>query len=148
MYTGLLHGHSALRWLVLVLLVVATLHALIGWLGRRDYEKLSRILAISTLIAVNVELLIGFGLYLLSPLTTAAFADFGAAMQTKELRFFAAEHPVLMVVAAIFAHLGSIYAKAGATDLIRHRRAATWFGLALISVLYAIPWWRAAVPAG
>ena len=146
MYTGLLHGHSMLRWAVIALLAVATLHALVGWLANRDYERVSRVLAITTLIVVNLEFLIGFGLYLLSPVTSAAFADFEAAMQDRQLRFFTLEHPIAMVLAVVFAHLGSLYAKNGPTDRIRHRRTAIFFGLALVAVLAAIPWWRGSMP--
>jgi hypothetical protein len=141
MYAIVLSLHNVLRWLVLVAGVLAVVEAIRGWTGARPWRigGAGRLFPIS----LDVQFLVGVLLYaVLSPTTRAAFADFGAAMRAPQLRFFAVEHAVLMVLALVAAHLGKVLAPKAADDAGRHRRAAVWYGLALLLVLAGMPWFR------
>ncbi len=81
-----------------------------------------------------------------SPITKGAFNDFGAAMGIKDIRFFAIEHVFYMVLALVFVHLGSALPKKVDVDQSKFKRAALWFGLALLIVLAGIPWGRPLFP--
>lgn len=59
MYTGLLHAHSGLRWIVLVLIVWALFKAISGWSGQKEYQKSDRLSALLALIFTHIQLLIG-----------------------------------------------------------------------------------------
>lgn len=144
MYTGLLHTHNMFRWLVLIALVLAVLFALIGWLGKKEWSKKDRITGLVLTIFMDIQFLIGLILYaFVSPFTKAAFADFGAAMKNADLRFYAVEHILLMVIALAFVHIGKAKSKKAVESLKKHRAAAIWYGLALLLVLAGIPWNRA-----
>jgi hypothetical protein len=56
----------------MLLLVVAALNALIGWLGNRTYSQGNRKLNLFALISAHTQLLIGLVLYFVSP-----FVQFG-----------------------------------------------------------------------
>jgi hypothetical protein len=77
--------------------------------------------------------------FFLSPITTLALSDFGAAMKNPGLRFWAVEHAFGMFLAVALAHVGRVRTrKAG--SLRRHRVAAIFFGLSLLLILLSIPW--------
>ena len=94
-----------------------------------------------------MQLLLGLILYFaLSPITRLAMNDIGAAIANIDLRFFAFEHFLVMVLAVIFAHVGVATAKRAAEPEIKHRRSAIWFSLSLIAILLGMPWFRPLLP--
>ena len=64
-------------------------------------------------------------LLLLSPNTTAMFADFGAAMRDPVARFWAVEHVTTMMVAVVFAHLGRVLARKAPTPAAEAARVCS-----------------------
>ncbi len=143
MYTGLLHTHNMLRWLVLTVMILAVVFAVIGWLIKRDWTKKDNITGLVLTIFMDIQFLIGIILYaFVSPLTKAAFSDFGAAMRNSALRFYAVEHILLMIIALVLIHIGRSKTVA---PWKKHRAAAIFYGIALVLILVAIPWDRALV---
>jgi hypothetical protein len=143
MYLITLALHNFTRWIVLALGAWALYRAYSGWFGKREWTPTDRKAGMFFSIAMDVQLLIGLVLYaVLSPVTQAAFANFGAAMRDQELRFFAVEHLATMIVALVLVHIGSVVSRKAPTAVAQHRRAAIWFTLAMLAVLFAIPWWR------
>lgn len=141
MYSTLLWIHSWWRWVVLIAVGLALIAAWSGWLGGRPFDKRSRILNAIAVGSMDLQLLVGAALYLfLSPLTSAAFADMGAAMKNPPLRFFTVEHGPTMLVVTALMHVGSARAKRGGLDAKRHRTVAIWFTVAMLLILAAIPW--------
>ena len=144
MYTGLLHTHNLFRWVVLIVAVLAIGFAFAGWLGKREWKKPDNILGLLLTISVDIQLLVGMILYLfVSPLTKAAFADFGAAMKNADLRFYAVEHILMMIIALVVIHIGRSKSKKAKITARKHRAAAIFYTLGLIIILAGIPWDRA-----
>lgn len=144
MYTGLLHTHNLFRWLVLIVLLLAIISAFAGWFSKREWSKRDNMLGLVLTIFFDIQFLVGLILYaFVSPLTKAAFADFGAAMKNADLRFYAVEHILMMLVALVFVHIGKSKSKKAAIPVKKHCSAAIWYSLALILVLAGIPWDRA-----
>ncbi|HBY08441.1 MAG TPA: hypothetical protein DEH22_11875 [Chloroflexi bacterium] len=147
MYPFVLFVHNSVRWIVLIAGVLAAGRALIGWFGKKEWIKQDRILGVIFTSSIDVQLLLGLLLYfVLSPITKGAFSDFGAAMNIPEQRFFALEHIFYMLLALVFAHLGSMLPKKVDEAPAKFKRAAIWFSLALVSILVGIPWWRPLFP--
>jgi len=91
-----------------------------------------------------VQFLTGVILYaFVSPITKAAFNNFGAAMKNADLRFYAVEHILIMVIALVLVHIGGAKSKKAKTPLAKHRSAAIYYGISLVLILVAIPWDRA-----
>ena len=146
MYTGLLHAHNMFRWLVLIVIVLAVLFAFIGWTGKKQWTKRDNLVGLLLTILVDVQFLIGFVLYaFVSPITKSAFADFGAAMKNEDLRFYAVEHILMMLIALILIHIGRSKSKKIEIAWKKHRASAIYYGIALIVILAGIPWDRALV---
>ena len=143
MYEIVLSLHNVLRWLVLVAGVLAVFGAVAGWTGARAWTPSSAGAGRLFTISLDVQFLLGILLYaMLSPVTRAAFADMGGAMGDREVRFFVAEHVLLMLLAVVAAHVGTAKARAQADDVVRYRNMAIWYGLSLLLMLGGMPWFR------
>ncbi|RIJ49140.1 cytochrome B [Maribellus luteus] len=144
MYTGLLHAHNGFRWLVLLALVVSVVLAISGWLGKREWKKTDNLFNLILVIFTDLQFLVGLVLYaFVSPITKAAFQNFGAAMKNPDLRFYAVEHILLMVVALVLIHIGRSKSKKASSSVKKHRTAAIFYTLSLVLILAGIPWSRA-----
>jgi hypothetical protein len=141
MYPAFLTVHSLLRWLVLIVALVALARALSAWAGRKGWTAADDRAGKLFVGTLDLQFLIGLVLYVaLSPLTSAAFQDFGGAMRNSTLRFWAVEHIFGMFVAVALAHLGSVRARRLSDAVARHRTSAIFYGLALLVILITIPW--------
>ena len=141
MYPFILTLHSIVRWVVLILAVVATLRALFGWLAKKDWTSLDDRLGLWFTASFDVQVLLGIILYIfLSPFTRAVFQDFGAAMSDSVSRYWSVEHVFLTIIALALAHAGRATSKSAEEPAKKHRRAAIFFGLATLAILMAIPW--------
>ena len=146
MYTGLLHTHNMFRWLVLIVIVLAVVFAFIGWFNKRDWNKKDNITGLILTIFMDIQFLVGIVLYaFVSPLTKAAFSNFGAAMKNADLRFYAVEHILLMIIALVLVHIGRIKTKKAVVPWKKHRAATIFYGIALLLILAGIPWDRALI---
>jgi hypothetical protein len=134
MYPTVLFLHSWVRWLVIVLGVWALAEAARGRAAGRA--------GLFFTIGLDVQLLLGVFLYVaLSPVTQAALADVAGAMRSPTSRFWAVEHPALMVLAVVFGHVGRIVARRSPADPASPRPSTwLWYALALLAILAAMPW--------
>ena len=140
MYTAFLLIHSTLRWLVLVLALIALARAISGVTGRREWLPADGAIGAWFTGSLDLQMLLGLVLYFfLSPFMKDAFADFGAAMRNPPLRFFAVEHITGMIVAIALAHIGRARSKRPGPAAQRHKTALVFYALALVIMLGSIP---------
>jgi hypothetical protein len=143
MYPVMLAVHNLLRWVFLVLAVVAVARAVVGWVNRSEWRVVDDRLGLFLVLATDIQLLVGLVLYVfLSPMMKVVFSDIGAAMGNAGLRFFAVEHVFGMLVAVVAVHLGRALSKRAPEARVRHLRSAIWYLVALAATLLAIPWAR------
>jgi hypothetical protein len=141
MYTGFLHLHDTLRWVLLLSLVTTLVKYLMGWLGNQPWKKTDNLMGVVFTSLMDLQLLVGLVLYFfLSPITQVALDDFGAAMKNPDLRFYAVEHSVMMIVAVALVHIGRAKSKKATSDVAKFRLATIFYSLALVVILAAIPW--------
>lgn len=147
MYSFVLAVHNIVRWLVLILGIIAIVRAYIGWFGNKDWTDLDDKLGLGFTISMDMQLLVGLLLYIfLSPITTNAFANMSAAMSDSGTRYFLIEHSLMMLIAIILAHVGRSRAKKQEDDTRKYRTTAIFYTIALLIVLAAIPWFRPLLP--
>ncbi len=140
-YSLVLVLHSWIRWIVLVLAVIALVRSIPGWRQNRAWTATDRKVQLGLVSAFDLQALFGLLLlFPLSPITKIAFSDFGAAMKDAMLRFFAMEHPLLMLIALAVAHVSSVRARKASGDPAKHRIWAIGVIVALVLVAIAIPW--------
>lgn len=143
MLKGLVHAHSGLRWVVLVLLVLAIANALGGWKKGKSYTAGDRKLHLFAMIAVHVQILLGFVLYFLDWGTKVDFSQMKNAM----IRFFTVEHVFIMLIAAVVITIGFSRGKRK-EDTPRFKFIFTTYLIGLLLILAGIPWPFRALGAG
>ena len=112
MYAGILTVHSWLRWVIVIVAVVAVLRAITGWQSRRMWTRIDDRTGLLLTIAVDLQLLLGLLLYFVySPYTSLAMDDFGNAMKTAGLRYWAVEHVFSAVMGIALVHVGRVRAE-------------------------------------
>lgn len=131
MYEILKSAHSGWRYIVLILLVVAVLQALMGWLGNKTYTEGNRKLNVFTLISAHIQLLFGLVLYFLSPLTKGPMSD-------AIYRYYKVEHLSMMIIAIIIITIGNSRSKKLTNAVAKHKTIAIFFGVALLIILGSI----------
>lgn len=140
MFTGINHLHSALRYVVLVLLVIAFVNAVLGWFGKKVYSTNDNKLSMISMVFCHIQLLIGIVLYFMSPIVDIGLSDMGSAMQDPQVRFFTMEHGLMMIVAIALITIGRISSKKQSTDNGKFKRVAIFYGLGLLIIFAMIPW--------
>ena len=147
MYNLILILHNLLRWLILIFGALAVIRAFYGWFGKKEWAQIDDRLGLAFTVGMDIQLLLGLLLYFVfSPITRRAFQDFGAAMADSDLRYFAVEHILVMLIAVVMVHIGRALWRRANTDVGKHKRAAIFFTLGLLVILAAIPWFRPLLP--
>ena len=133
MNAGLLHLHNLLRWVILILLLVAMFQA---FTKKEGLKKTSLFL----LIVAHATLLIGLYQWDFSEtvglkVLLENMGSFGAIMKNSFARFWAVEHITGMVIAIILITIARGRAKKNLYG------PASWLYLiALIAILASVPW--------
>ena len=141
MYGAVLILHSLIRWLVLLAGIVAVVRAITGWRTGRPWTLADDRAGSRFASVFDLEMLLGLVMYFfLSPITRAAIQDFGGAMANSAMRFWAVEHIFGMIVAIALTHIGRARVRRITQDTRKHKVAAIFFTLALLTMLASIPW--------
>ena len=135
MYSMLLHSHSGLRWAVLILLVLAVINNGMKWQSGKAFTDKDRKLNLFTMITAHLMLLIGVVLIFFSPKL-----KIGEGGMNEVTRFFMTQHFTWMIVAIFLITFGYIRSKKLIGDSIKFKNAFIPYLLALLAILYAIPW--------
>jgi hypothetical protein len=117
----LFHAHSGLRYLVLLAAVASFLYSIIGAVTDRPWDKGGRILLVSFVGLLDLQVLIGLALVFIWPFYPALWG-----------------HIVLMVLAAAVAHFTSIVNRRRPPEKKNHLTAALGVVGALILVVGGI----------
>ncbi|WP_134089593.1 cytochrome B [Olivibacter sp. XZL3] len=136
MYTGLKHFHSGLRYVVLLLLILAIISAISGLTGRKSYTEGNRKLNLFTLISAHIQLLVGLALYTMSSMVS--FNDMSTVMKTANLRYWTVEHISMMVIAIVLITVGHSKSKKAIESSAKHKAIVVFYTIALVVILIAI----------
>ena len=137
----LVSAHSGLRWIALVLLLLAIYNAFTA----KEYEKKHRLVNMFAMISLHTQLLIGLVLYFTSD--KVQFIE--GWMKSTLLRFYGMEHLAGMLIAIVLVTIGHSKSKKAVSSSDKFKSIKLWYVLALILILAFIPWpFRTALGAG
>jgi hypothetical protein len=140
MERGLLHLHSFLRWVLLILLIVAIYK---NYADRnKPFTATHRKTGLFLMICADLMLLIGLYQWITGPWGLKSIQSNGMSVVMKNAvtRFFAIEHFIGMLIGIILIHVGYTFSKKNIPDTVKHKRSVLFFGLALLIILVFIPW--------
>ena len=134
MYTFFKNFHSGFRYIVFILVLIAIIQSLAGWLGKKPYTNGNRKMNLFAMISAHTQLLIGLILYFLSPLVQFA----SSTMKNNELRYWTVEHISMMIIAIVLITIGHSRSKKAVAPEAKHRAIAIFYILAVIVIVVAI----------
>ena len=143
MYTGLLHLHSFLRWVIIVLALIAIYRSYIGMTtAGKVFSAGDKKTGLFLMIAAHTTLLVGLYLWVAGPWGLANIRNlgFGDVMKDRVYRFFAIEHLTGMLIAIILITIGRGAAKKKIPDVAKYKRTFWFFLVALVIILVTVPW--------
>lgn len=142
MYTTVQFIHSWWAYLVLFVVLIATLNALAGFFGNKEYQPKDFRISLFALIVTHIQFLIALVLYFISPLGMKSIMNSGmsAVMKDSTLRLYAIEHPTVMILTIIFITIGYSKHKKKLTSKPKFKTLAIFYTIALVLMLSRIPW--------
>jgi hypothetical protein len=132
MATGLLHLHSLLRWIIIILLLVGLFQA---------FSKKAGLIKTSLWLLISAHITLVIGLYQWATSESYGYAilkrvgSFGAVMKDGFARFWVVEHLVAMLIAIIVITIARGKAKLGNYKAVR-----ILYLVALLLIVAAVPW--------
>ena len=118
--------HSGIRWIVVVVGVIAIIKYLIGWLGNMKFTGLDRGIGVAYTASLDLNLLLG-----LIILIIGIFNDLPTAVWR-----IRGEHLLVMVLAVVAAHMTARWKKA--SDNIRFRQTALFILISMILIYVGV----------
>ncbi|MDN3664730.1 hypothetical protein ACFFU1_00705 [Algibacter miyuki] len=140
MYNTLLTLHSYWAYLVFVILIIATLNAIIKTAGDKEYEANDFRKSLFTLIVTHIQLTIGIVLYFVSPRFQLWSELGGKVMSNSIARLYLVEHPFVNIVAVALITIGYSKHKKKLTSRAKLKTIAIFYSLGLVLLLSRIPW--------
>lgn len=142
MTTTLQFIHSYWAYLVLLIVVLATINALAGFFSKREYSAKDFRISLFALIVTHIQLLIGLVLYFISPLGLQNITTNGMAVVMKDSvsRLYAVEHPFVMILTVIFITIGYSKHKKKLLSSNKYKTLSIFYTIALVLMLSRIPW--------
>jgi hypothetical protein len=141
MYNGLLHLHNLLRWVILLLLIIAILRHLSGMTSKRAISAGDKKIDLFLMVAAHITLLIGLYQWFAGPWGYKLIKNAGMSdvMKNDQFRFWAIEHISGMLIAIILITIGRGAVKRS-IDWRAHKKAFWFFFIALLIILVTVPW--------
>lgn len=129
METGLLHLHTILRWIILLLLLVTIFQA---------FAKKESIRQTSLWLLISAHTMLVIGLYQVIAGRygiTKGLPEGVSLMKDTFYRFYWVEHPLLMIIAIVL-----ITAARGKAKALNYKATVWLLLIAVVCILAAIPW--------
>ncbi|KGE15955.1 hypothetical protein [Sphingobacterium deserti] len=136
----LLLVHSYYRWVVLVAMVIQLYwlltHARKGSIfSRKHYYVL-----VAYTLLYDVQLLIGWLLYINSALVDAFLNNISAGVKNRQLRFFGLEHVSMMSLAILLFNVATLRARKKIGKVGIFKSLIKWYLCIYLLILSSIPW--------
>ena len=139
MNQALLNVHSYLAYAALILLVLASINAIVGLTSKKFFKDNDLRLSLFTLIICHTQLLVGLIVYFVSEKGFQAFAIEGA-MKNPELRLTMLEHPLINIIALALITIGWSKHKKEESNNGKFKKIAIFYTLGLLLILLRLPW--------
>ncbi len=133
--------HSYWAYIVLIILIIAVFNAIAGLRSKKEFKAKDLRVSLFTLIAVHIQLIIGFIAYYTSTFyETMRNVGMGEVMKNSELRKPLVEHPIMIIIAITLITIGFTKHKKKTTDSAKFKTIFIFYTIALLIILGMIPW--------
>ena len=132
MYEILKHTHSGLRWVALILILLAIYNSVTA----KEFGKRQKLINLFSMVSLHTQLILGLVLYFISP----RVRFYQGWMKDAEDRFYGMEHLAGMVIAIALITFGYVKSKKGTTPAEIYKPIKLFYIIGLILILASIPW--------
>lgn len=132
MYEILKHTHSGLRWVALILILMAIYNSITA----KEFTKREKLINLFSMVSLHTQLLLGLVLYFISPRVSFA----AGWMKDASFRFYGMEHLAGMLIAIALITVGYVKSKKGTTPTAIYKPIKLFYIIGLILILASIPW--------
>jgi len=129
----LTHAHSGLRWVAIILLLLAIINAFTS----KTFEKKHKMINLFTMITLHTQLIIGLVQYFI---TSGKVKFFDGWMKEAAFRFYGMEHLMGMLIAIVLITVGYSKSKRGKTDSEKFKPIKLFYLIGFILIIASIPW--------
>lgn len=136
MYEIIQKLHSGWAYLALLVLVIAVVNSIVGLASKKDFTEKDRKIGLFALIAIHIQLVIGFVIYFVSPIGSSSFGQ----MKDAALRLTSLEHPLINIIGIVLITIGWSKHKKLTTSESKFKTFSIYYGLGLVLILSRIPW--------
>ena len=136
------HFHSGLRWVVLILALLAIIKALMGMQKKSAFTNADNKISLVLISFMDIQLITGLVLYVFGPMGLKNIQNMGMGevMKNSYTRFFAMEHLIGMLIAIVVFHIGRSKSKKATDDASKHKKEFIFYLIGLLIMLASIPW--------
>lgn len=139
MFTGITHLHRTIAYAALILIFLALIKSLYGFLNNKEFTEGDRKLGLFAMIAAHLQLVFGLVLLVLI-FVQQRYGEMGNIMKNADIRFEVIEHPLMMIIGVALITVGYIKAKKGTESKSRFKSMSLFFLLGFTVILSRIPW--------
>lgn len=132
--------NTNLECLTLIFLVVATLNAFWGLIGKRSFGIKDLRLSLFTLIFSYIQMLMGIATYFVSDYFSAWEKGMGAVIRDSNLRMYLIQRPITNIFAIVLITMGWSLHKKASVDIKKYFRIAVFYAIGLLLLLSRISW--------
>ena len=131
-----------MAYFVLLILLIAVVNALIGWVRNKSYYTLGKDLRISrlTLIVSYMQLAVVLYIFFRYPNGLNAIQEQGMGGLSPAARLLAVEHPFVNILAIVLITVGWFRHNKFMETTKKFKTIAIFYGLGLLLFLSRIPW--------
>jgi hypothetical protein len=134
MYEILKHTHSGLRWVALILILLAIYNSITA----KEFGKRQKLINLFSMVSLHTQLILGLILYFISD--KVKFFDGWMKEPTGIYRFYGMEHLAGMLIAIALITVGYVKSKKGTTPAEIYKPIKLFYIIGLILILASIPW--------
>ncbi|MFD0863319.1 hypothetical protein ACFQ1M_13985 [Sungkyunkwania multivorans] len=140
MHEAVLFLHSYWAYLVLLILIIATINAIAKFSNKKEFNAKDLRISLFALIVSHIQLLIGIVLYFVSPRFSLWTDPNVNVMKDSLTRLYLVEHPFTNILAIVFITMGWSKHKKKVNSTQKFKVISIFYGLGLILLLSRIPW--------
>lgn len=142
MYQSLLFLHNLLRWVIILLAIIAIIRAYTGMVSRKPFTRSDKQIGLFLMVSAHITLLIGLYQWLTGPwgLQNILNSGMAAVMKDHVFRYWAVEHITGMLIAIVLITIGRGVGKKNLSDKTKHKRTFWYYLIALLIILITAPW--------
>lgn len=137
MYLILKSLHGIFAYVSLILIFVSIAYSVYGLMKKIDFTKQSKMIMVSGLSGVHIQLVIGTLLYFFSPLGMSNISR--EMMKNSTSRLYAVEHPVMMLLGIVLITTGYVKSKKAAESKTKFRNIIIFYTLGILCFMSRMP---------